>query len=481
MVIDSFKKLCLFDTLDGLQEGLTHFSGPSRVAVIYAEKPDSPLYVYDPQNLLAGHEPKFKELYLDSDDWRAKGQKVIKNEIFGHIYPEKNLGLTGLISFGARCRNIFYQMWFTEHHPNMCSIGPTERWLEHAAGRLSHDFANEKALYTGISGRFLREYATHAVRDYIVDEMNIIIGWDTPLRIYPILNAVIGISGTSEEGAWPRGELVFVESSAIQKISFMAKFPKTEQPRIANFKHVRKLLLSVENSHRRLVSDGQMIVGITCDRVECFHITAEFKSGHGFLHLNDNPVCSFSDGCFHSTINRAKLVQVEEILLESKIDADTGNKLFKIISSLVHYGEEEEFGCTLVVDMNEPPMALAGQGFEYPLDLREDQYLEFSQALARVDGALHIGADLHLHGFACLLDGHAIAGEDRSRGARFNSALRFTAEREKVFVVVVSSDRPVSVIQGGVELSAQCEVKPLSGSMSTPPSMEEWLELQEEE
>ena len=480
MVVDSFKNLCLFDTLDGLQEGLCHFSGPSRVAVIYAEKPDTPLYVYDPHNLLDGHEPKFKELYIDSDDWRSKGLKIDRNDIFGHIYPEKNLELAGLISFGARCRHIFYQMWFTEHHPDMCSIGPTERWLEHAAGRLSHDFANEKALYTGISGRFLREYATHAVRDYIVDEMNIIIGWDTPLRVYPILSAVMGISGTSEEGAWPKGEVVFVESSAIEKMPLMAKFPKREQPRIANFKHVRKLLLSVENSDRKLVSDGETIVGITRQKVECFCVSAVFKCGHGFLKINDNPVCSFSEGCFHSTTNRAKLVQVEEILLEAKIDTTMGHMLFKIISAIVHYGEEEGFGCTLVIDMNDLPMVLAGQGFIAPLDLREDQYLELSQSLAMVDGALHIGADLHLHGFACLLDGHAIPGEDRSRGARFNSALRFTAEHENVFVVVVSADRPVSVIQGGVELSAQCEVSPISGSIATPPTMEEWLDRQEE-
>ena len=61
----------------------------------------------------------------------------------------------------------------------MCSIGPTERWLEHAAWRFAHDMANESALYTGISGSFLREYATHAVRDDVVDRMNLLLGWDT--------------------------------------------------------------------------------------------------------------------------------------------------------------------------------------------------------------------------------------------------------------------------------------------------------------
>ena len=278
---DSFKNLCLLDVADGLQDGLSHFSGQSRVAVIFCEHPDLPMRIHDPQNLLQGHEPKFKELFLDSQDWLQNGQTSEKTSIAGHIYPEKNLQLTGLISYGARSRSIFYQMWFTEHHPDMCAIGPTERWLEYAAGRLSHDFSNESTLYTGISGRFLREYGTHAVRDYIVDEMNLRIGWDTRLRIYPILDAILGISGTREEGAWPRGELLFVEPDTIPKIAFMGKFTREDQPEIINHKHVRKLLLSVENSDRKLVSDGNKIVGIARQDIPFFFISADYKSGNG--------------------------------------------------------------------------------------------------------------------------------------------------------------------------------------------------------
>ncbi|WP_432215083.1 hypothetical protein, partial [Salmonella enterica] len=76
-----------------------------------------------------------------------------------------------------------------EHHPDLCSIGPTECWLEHAVWRFSHDMANDLDLYTGISGYFLREYATHAVRDHIIDQMNLLLGWDTSVRIYPVLDA----------------------------------------------------------------------------------------------------------------------------------------------------------------------------------------------------------------------------------------------------------------------------------------------------
>ena len=142
--------------------------------------------------------------------------------------------------------------------------------------------------------------------------------------------------------------------------------------------------------------------------------------------------------------------------------------MFKIITSIVHCAEIEKYGCTIVIDLNEEPVAISGQRLARALDLRQPENLELTKSLAHVDGALHIGADSKLHGFACLLDGRAIPGEDRSRGARYNSALRFTAEHDNIIVVVVSSDRPVSIILEGVEQSAKCEWKPVYNYIARP-------------
>ena len=109
MISDSFRNLCLFHTLDGLRDGLSHFSGLSRAALIYAIKPDDPIRIYDPQHLLQGHEPIFKELYLQSNQWRKDvAEEVLKKMLSGNIHPEKNLELAGLISYGGRSRSIFY-------------------------------------------------------------------------------------------------------------------------------------------------------------------------------------------------------------------------------------------------------------------------------------------------------------------------------------------------------------------------------------
>ncbi len=469
----TFSHQCIKETMEGLREGLNHFSGPSRTAVIYSIKPNDPIYIFDPQNLLAGHEPKFKELYLDTE-WRKKAAICYDKKKFSNLIPEKNLELAGLVSYGGRSSSVVYQMWFTENHPDMCTIGPTERWLEQAVWRLSHDIANEADLYTGISGSFLKEYATHAVRDYLVDEMNLLLGWDTRVRVYPILEAVLKISRTPEEGSWPKGKLIFVEKRSLAKMKFIAKFPRAEQPALENVKHIRKLLQCVERSDRKLVADEKSIIGIVKGNNPDFSITADFKGHHGFLELNGNKVCSFSDGSFKSTTRKAKLVLLEEVLLDSDMDPVDASSLFKIITRIVHHAARRRHGCTIVVDLNETPIFISGQTLEHCLDLENHEDLELAKSFSKVDGALHIGSDLKLHRFACLLDGKYVPGENRARGARFNSALRFTAEHDNIIVIVVSSDTPVSMMMGGIVLAINWRLKP-SIFCNAPLLLEKWV------
>ncbi|MDJ0989577.1 MAG: DNA integrity scanning protein DisA nucleotide-binding domain protein [Desulfobacterales bacterium] len=467
--------MCIFHALDGLRNGLCHFSGPSRAALLFALAPDDPVQIYDPQNLLRGHEPKFEKIYLESDAWRSSGAHGPKSSRIGQFDPVGNLQLTGLISHGGRSASIFYQMWFTEQHPDMCAVGPTERWLEHAAWLLSQDFSTQTDVCSEISGYVLRGYATHAVRDYLLDEMNRTMGWDSAIRVYEVLDTVLEISRTREEGAWPRGALTFAEPQAMQALPFITRFPTAERPVLNNAKHVRKLLQAVEDSGRKLVSDGQYLLGIADRGIPRHRITADFQGGHGFLRFAGMPVCSFAEGTFHSTTHHANLVQVEEILIDADIDPSDRADLFRIVSQMVHLAEDGKFGCTLVLDLYPTPIAIPGQNIHPSLDLRQAKQLDLACALAKVDGALHIGADLHLHRFACLLDGRTIPGEDRSRGARFNSALRFTAERPELIVVVVSADRPVAIIQAGVELSAQCDLQPAPYGIAPPRLLDEWI------
>ncbi len=136
-------------------------------------------------------------------------------------------------------------------------------------------------------------------------------------------------------------------------------------------------------------------------------------------------------------------------------------------------------GCTFVIDLNNTPAKISGQLLQKPLNLNDPKLLDLACSFSKVDGALHIYADQHLLGFACLLDGHAIESEDRARGARYNSALRFTAEKPYTLVIVVSSDRPVSVVQHGIEFHGQCQWSSGTNCTLTPEPLQNWLAVSE--
>ncbi len=455
-----------------MRHGLSHFSHTSRAAVLYAHMPDSSLRVFDPQFLLQGHELKLRKFFLENGRQRDDASTAADFE----PVREENLHLAGLISFAAKSQNMHYQRWFTEHHPDMCSVGPTQCWLEHAAWVFSQAACKEGRLDVDTAGHILREWASHAVRDYIVDTRNERIGWDTALRIYPILDSMLGVSKTLEEGSRAMGDLIFVEPASMNQVKFLAEFPYLEQPTLERYKHVRKLLTAVEGSSRMLVSNGRNILGIAAPPAPVHSLLAQFRGTHGFLGMDGELICSFQDGSFHSSTRRAVLAHVEEALLAPHLDPLLSHQLFKTIKMLVHSAQENRHGCTLVLDLHHQPVPLAGQKLVTPLDLNRANELALAVSLSRLDGALHIGQDMKLHGFACLLDGRSVPSEDRARGARFNSALRFSAEHEQVMVIVVSSDRPVSVIQGGLEMTAQCMWKPMAWGAKEPPLLSDWLQ-----
>ncbi len=470
----SFENICIFHILDGLRDGLSHFSGSSRAALIYTTSPDGPLRVYDPQDLLRGHEPRLQQFYLHTDSWRSR---VDYDDAEVHFLGEdhyKGLELTGLICFGGRSKAVPYQMWFTEEHPDMCVTGPTRRWLEYAVRLFSQNYEMQSIMNIDTAGYVLQNCAVHAVRDHLVDERSRF-GWlDTRIRVYPFLDAVLGISRTKEEGAWPRGRLVVVEPSLLDRVRFICTFPENQRPKLGDFKHVRKMLQAVEYSGRVLVSDGVSIVGVAIGSMPGAFLAAQFSGSYGFLMLMDTLVCTFSDGNFHSSNLKANLVQLEELLLESTVPMEDHHNMMHIITGLVNRVRDRKHGCTLIIDLGHMLVPTAGQRFDGPLDLRDKSHLKLACSLAKIDGALHIGADLKLHGFACLMDGKSVPGENRGRGARFNSALRFTAENEDIIVVVVSCDRPVSIIKDGVELTAACSYSQIRGC-PTPPPLSEWM------
>jgi len=477
MILGTAKQISARNVLEGLRQGLSRFSGPSRAALIMAETRGSELLVHDPRRLLRGHEPKLNKMYLETSEWRETAPDTATMKPFGQTSWAQKLHLTGLICAGGYSQPLFYQMWFTELHPNMCSTGPTERWLEHAVWLLAHDYASEGAFFTSASKHALEAFEHHAVRNHIFADMSRTLGRPPQIPLYPILEAVLNISTTREEGERPTGRMIFIEPSDANNVPWLIRFPELERPYLHNAKHVRKLLLSVENSSRRLVSDGERVLGVSgpANGLSA-RLTADFQDRFGFLRLGGKPVCSFVDGIYQSTTRKPNLVLLEEALLESDIGPDHGHTLFQIASAIVDEARMEGFGCTLVLDPQVSLPLMAGQHVDPPLWLNDPQNLDLAKALAKLDGALHLTGSCELRAFACLLDGRNVGSEDRSRGARFNSALRFTAMHPGIIVVVVSADAPVFIFQGGLQLNAMCDLRHEVDLDLDPPSLEKWLQ-----
>ena len=470
-----YRKLCVANIMNGVTEGLSKFSHPSRVALVFVPDPDDPVMVLDPQDLLRGHGVKVHTMFgSEEEEWRNRIKTAIQGQPRGYQIPENDLALSGLISYGCSCSDFFYQAWFTEHHPDLCSIYPAQRWLEQAATLLIHDY-NGRSAPVNASEYVLKNYALQAVADHIVDTRDRNLTNDSRLQVPAILNNVLDLSKTKEEGAWPRGVLFFCDPGQIGKIEFITRIQKHQRPQLFDIKHVRKLLVAVEDSERKLVSDGKTIIGITDGPVPDDAIAAHFKGDYGFLDIKDIRIASFFDGSFHSITREARLVELEELLLDTDVEAGTATVLFQVISSLVHHAGRCRHGCTLVIDLNDPPMRLSGHDLDPPLSLMEPRNFELACSLLKIDGAVHLTSDCCIHGFACLLDGRTIDWEKMARGARYNSALRFSAANSGIIVVVVSADRPVSIIYNGIEISAFSNWRPASRYRPEPVALETFL------
>jgi hypothetical protein len=470
-----YQKLCISNILKGVEEGLSKYSNYSRVALVFAALENDPVLVVDPQNILKGHESKLREVFYENyDQWKKTVKEKITGQPSGYIVPEDELSLSGLITYAGCSNDFFYQMWFTDHHPDMCSVHPTKRWLEQAACLLVQDY-NSTTPAINSSDYVLKNYSLQAIADFIVDQREQNLGFDSKMMITPVLNDILNISRTREEGAWALGTLFFIDPQRIDEIPFISKIKKHERPAITNAKHIRKLLVAVENSQRKLVSEGCTIIGVTDGEIPDFAIAADFRGDYGFLKFGNKKIASFFDGSFHSTTREAKMVELEEILLDSNLDTQQATFLFQAVSMLVHGASKERHGCSLVIDLNDSPIKLSGHLLDPSLSLMVPKNLDFASSLLKIDGAVHITSDLHIHGFGCLLDGKAINWENMARGARYNSALRFSAEHSNVIVVVVSSDRPVSIIYGGIELNAFSLWRPVYQYTPEPVSLNKYL------
>ena len=78
---------------------------------------------------------------------------------------------------------------------------------------------------------------------------------------------------------------------------------------------------------------------------------------------------------------------------------------------------------------------------------------KFDIGITNIDGAVLLDTGGEIHAMGTILDGKASLDEDSSRGARYNSAIRYThSADQKCLAVVISEDRYINYISDGKEI-----------------------------
>jgi hypothetical protein len=137
---------------------------------------------------------------------------------------------------------------------------------------------------------------------------------------------------------------------------------------------------------------------------------------------------------------------------EAKLRSDLA-RIFRAITSddisrlvkLIRAAEDASHGALLIIDENSSAEAhrLRKQGMSVHACLLTPDLLRH---LITIDGAILLSPDGMCHGFGTILDGMATESGDPSRGARYNSALRFVESAWPCLAVVVSEDGGIDFI-----------------------------------
>ena len=119
------------------------------------------------------------------------------------------------------------------------------------------------------------------------------------------------------------------------------------------------------------------------------------------------------------------------------------------IDNIINIAQNSGHGMTLVIS-SEPAHETDRLGGEAMAIEPTRLTPELIARLSRVDGAILLGPDGRCHAFGVILDGTAVGRGDRSRGSRFNSAVRYQrtqrASGNQAVLVVISVDGAVDIL-----------------------------------
>lgn len=261
-----------------------------------------------------------------------------------------------------------------------------------------------------------------------------------------LFNAMNAVSAQPYEGRTGVGTLL-IGREAGQPSDFEVDINFRSAIKLSKTRALRKAL-ELTDTQLALLTDGDVASGLgrirrTGDRIDAFEVTVTGR-GQWALGTPGLPLLSVENGTAtlpRDRISRAAFIDTVERVFKGFGDGDA---LWMLTEAAV----EQQHGTMLVVrtDAELEAERLAPQA----LAITPRQLDPTSLAsLTAIDGAILVGPDAQCHAVGVILDGEAIAGVgDPSRGARYNSALRYHqgAAAGTTLIVIVSEDGMINLL-----------------------------------
>ena len=269
-----------------------------------------------------------------------------------------------------------------------------------------------------------------------------------PNSLHVLYDACNTISSLKYEGAEGFGKMVIARKNHPNVRLTM----ELENPiHIKDFRKVRKFLELAD--HKQLIlSDSVLIYGL-CQLTgkyntheESLFVVSFTKHFHWEVSHQDNVMIAVSfrmPGLYSEKINREKFFSSIKRLYEG-IDKARLNTLWDITMEAT----KQQHGTILAISSaaEEEAIRLSSQCFKIkPIKINKD----IIHQITSIDGAVLIDIDCTCHAIGVILDGIATANGDSSRGARYNSAIRYYEYMEKkaqTLLVVISEDGIIDLI-----------------------------------
>lgn len=269
-----------------------------------------------------------------------------------------------------------------------------------------------------------------------------------PNSLHVLYDAFNTISSLKYEGAEGFGKMVIAHKNH----SNVKMTMELEKPiHIKDFRKVRKFLELAD--HKQLIlSDSVLIYGL-CQlkgkynyQEESLFIIHFTKHFHWEVTHHENVMISVAfrmPNLYNEKINREKFFSSLKRLF-SGIDKVRLHTLWNITMEAT----KQQHGTILAISSkaDEEALRLSSQCFKIkPICINKD----IIHQITSIDGAVLIDIDCTCHAIGVILDGIATSNGDSSRGARYNSALRYYEYMEhkaQTVLVVISEDGGIDLI-----------------------------------